>query len=220
MSVSKQTSQPSAATSKAYARFEEVIKRSLDLLSMQQLVENLVAASRSPHDLSDMARASIVLAVSAMDGYFTDVFAEKLVPFLKKKKKAPKSMIEFLECAGLNTEVALELLGMARPFRRVRTLVETHLELRVTQHVEAINRLLRVYGFKEFCSQVEGKARRKRLIGSIQTLVRRRHDIAHKGDLNSHGKLKKLDLSTTKKRVMDVVKFVSTAEELIQKRLG
>ncbi len=36
--------------------------------------------------ISDLGRASIVISVSAMDGYFTRKVSEILIPFLKKKR--------------------------------------------------------------------------------------------------------------------------------------
>ena len=73
--------------SKSYLTFEKVIQRSLALIAVQQPVEKIMGLKpeQPPIDLSDMTRAAVVLAVAAMDSYFTDVFAERLVPYLKKK---------------------------------------------------------------------------------------------------------------------------------------
>jgi len=205
--------------SKAYVRFEGVIERSLNLLSLQTLIENVFSAAGDPRDLSDMARTTVVLAVSAMDAYLTGIFAERLVPFLKKKE-APRALVALLEDAQLGTKVALDLLRMQRPYRRVRKLIDSYLARQVTQRMDTINRLFSAYGLKNFCQQIEKKARRKTLLASVRILVQRRHDIAHKGDLNSHGRLKKINPVRIKTRVMDVVKFVSCADELLQKQLS
>lgn len=86
---------PRHGPSKAYLKFESVMKRSLDLVALQKPIEKIMALApdSKPLDLSDMTRAAVVLAVAAMDSYFTDVFAEYLIPFLKKRG-ATKVMVE------------------------------------------------------------------------------------------------------------------------------
>ena len=101
--------------SRSYIRFEGVIKRSLNLLSLQPAVDKLLAGGNPAPDLSDMARAAVVLAVAAMDAYFTGVFAERLVPYLKRKRTTPPALAAVLQKAGLDTSLALELLVMERP---------------------------------------------------------------------------------------------------------
>jgi len=206
--------------SKSYVRFEGVIKRSLSLLSLQKPVEKLLSSGGNLHDLSDMARAAVVLAVAAMDAYFTGVFAERLVPFVKKKKTAPVALTTLLNKAGLDTAVALELLGMERPYRRVRKLMDAYLAQHVTQRVEAIDELFLAYGFKKFCHHVQSRTRRKTLLASVRSLVQRRHHIAHRGDLNSHGRLLPITPIQIKRRVLDIVKFVASADELLARQLA
>lgn len=216
---SKLATKQNQTPSKAYLRFEGVIKRSLNLLTIQSSVEKTLSQGGMSLDISDISRASVVLAVSAMDAYFTGIFAERLVPFVKKKSPS-KGLIELLQQAGLNTRVSLELLTMDRPYRRVRKLIDSYLDQHTTQRIDSINKLFLAYGIKNFCQQVERKARRKTLLKSIRILVQRRHEISHKGDLNSHGGLKSINLDQIKTRVMDVVKFVSCADEILQRQLA
>jgi len=218
--MAKKTATAKLAPSKSYVRFEGVINRSLNLLALQPPVEELLAAGGMPHDLSDMTRASVVLAVAAMDAYCTSVFAERLVPYLKKKSSAPKTLISLLQKAGLDAAMALELLGMERPYRRVRRLMDSYLAQHVTQRVEVIDELFLAYGFKDFCIHVQAKAKRKTLLASLRNLVQRRHRIVHKGDLNSHGNLQDIKPSRIKTRVMHVVRFVASADEILQKQLA
>ncbi len=206
--------------SKSYGRFEGVIKRSLNLLALQPPVEKLFIAGGKPHDLSDMTRAAVVLTVAVMDAYFTGVFAERLVPYLKKKKVPPKALIAILQKAGLDTGVAIELLGMKRPYRRVRKLMDLYLAQHVTQRTDVIDELFLAYGFKDFSRHVQRRAKLKSLLTSIGSLVRRRHLIVHKGDLNSRGKLQDIKASRVRTRVMHVVKFVASADEMLQKQLA
>ena len=193
----------------------------LDLVTLQVPIEKIMAIQPSPKplDLSDMSRAAIVLAVAAMDSYFTDVFAERFVPFLKRKGPSPQ-MVEFLEEAGLNTECALQLLAMKRPYRRIRTLIETHLELRTTQKIAVIDKLFLIYGLKDFSHHVQRLRKRKKLTAAIDDLVKRRNKIAHKGDVNSHGRVIPVDPEQTKRRLQSVLTYVSGADELLHKRVA
>lgn len=206
--------------SRSYARFEGVIRRSLNLLSLQPAVDKLFAGGSPPPDLSDMTRAAVVLAVAAMDAYFTGVFAERLVPYLKKMKAASPTLATVLQKAGLDASLALELLAMERPYRRIRKLMDSYLAQHVTQRVEVIDELFLAYGIKGFCHHVQSRAKRKTLLASIRNLVERRHQIAHKGDVNSHGRLQRIAPSQIKTRVMHVVKFVASADEILQHQLA
>jgi len=197
------------------------MKRALDLVTLQVPVEKIMAMQPGQQGLhlSDMSRAAIVLAVAAMDSYFTNVFAEWFVPFLKKKGPTSE-LVAFLEKAGLNTECALRLLAMKRPYRRIRTLIETYLELRTTQKVAVIDELFLVYGIKDFSYHVQRLRRRKKLTAAIGNLVKRRNKIAHEGDVNSHGRVVPVDPEQTKRRLQSVLTYVSGADELLHKRVA
>ena len=58
------------------------------------------------HDYSDMTRSAVVLAVAAMDSYFTDVFVERLIVYIKSHKPNTK-LVELLSKAGVNTNCTL-----------------------------------------------------------------------------------------------------------------
>jgi len=94
--------------SKAYFTFERTIERSLNLIVLQKPTERIIIAHKttSQVDSSDLLRAALVLGVAAMDSYFTDIFAERFVPYLKKKGPN-KEMVILLEEAGLGVEMAL-----------------------------------------------------------------------------------------------------------------
>lgn len=207
---------------KSYLVFESVSKRSLNLLTTERLVERLIESlPESPGELSttDMARAAVVLSVAAMDSYFTDVFTERLVLFIKLKGTNQK-LTELLAEAGLDTKAALQLFQTDRPWRRIRTLVANHLEKRTTQRFATIDDLFLGYGIKGLCSHAERFAKRKTLLRSVQKLVERRHKIVHEGDMNAHRKLNDIDSTKIKTRIADVVKFVSACDEILQRQVA
>lgn len=214
--------EPNPKPSKAYLRFEGVIHRSLNMLTLQDATTQILTVTKPemPIDLSDMSRASVVLAVAAMDSYFTDVFVERLVRFIRRKG-ATKPLVTFLSDAGLDTECALKLIVMKRPFRRIRGIVESHLEVVTTQKTEVIDKLFAIYGFKNFCEHVTRYSRKgNRLLQTIRKLVLRRHKIAHEGDLNLHGQPTPADPKEFRRRIKAVVLFVSKADELLHKQLN
>jgi hypothetical protein len=166
-----------------------------------------------------MSRASVVLAVAAMDSYFTDVFVERLVHFIKRKG-ATKQLVTLLYESGIDTECALKLIVMKSPFRKITKMVESHLSLVTTQKTDAIDRLFVIYGIKDFCANVARFSKRgPRLLASIRKLVARRHQIVHEGDLNSHGRANKADPKEFQRRIHDVVLLVSKADELLNNQL-
>ncbi len=204
--------------SKAYERFATIILRSHHLVSLHETLEANVNPSDPSLDFSDLLRAAIVIAVAGMDAYFTDVFAERLVPFLKKKR-ATDSLTELLEKAGMDVAMALELLSMQRPFRRIRALVEAHLQRHVTQRSKAIDELFAVYGILNICKNAEKKLKRKTLLREIELLVQRRHAIVHDGDINGHNTLTDLSETWVRNRVFDVQKFVAATDEILRNQL-
>ena len=205
--------------SSSYLTFEKVMLRSHNLISLHDLLSEKLSSLDSSLDFSDLLRSAIVLSVAAMDSYFTDVFAERLVPYLKKMRCGDR-LATLLEEAGLTTAVALDLLPMDRPYRRIRTLIEAHLAKHVTHRLSAINELFAAYGIQDLCDSAQAKLKRKRLCREIEILVQRRHDIAHEGDLDRHGKLRSLSQTWSRNRLRDVQLFVGACDEILQNQLN
>jgi len=212
-------SQNRSQPSKSYFKFEKVILRSRNLVSLHNALKAHLGASDRSLDFSDLLRAAVVISVAAMDAYFTDIFAERLVPYLKKKR-CGHELAQLLEEAGLTTGVALDLLQMNRPYRRIRTLIEGHLERQVTQRIDGINALFDTYGIEDLCGNAQAKLKRKRLCAEIKILVQRRHDIAHEGDLDRHEGLRLLKHTWVRNRLRDVQLFVGACDEILRSQLG
>lgn len=207
--------------SKAYLRFETVISRSLEMLTLFTFVTKVQESLKpdSTLQLTDLCRTSVVLAVAAMDAYFTDVFIERLIPYLRKQK-ASKELAELLFDAGLDTSLALTLLVDKRPFGKIKRLVVKRLERKTTQTFEIIDELFKVYNFPSITDIAARKASRgkpDRLLRTIKRLVVRRHRIAHKGDLNSKGKLCEIQPIDTRRRIERLVAFVAAADEILHR---
>jgi hypothetical protein len=191
------------------------------MLTLEDAVARIwdITKPETPLDLSDMSRAAVVLAVAAMDSYFTDVFVERLVLFIKKKGPT-KDLVKLLGEAGLDTECALTLIVMKAPFRKIRRLVESHLDKMTTQKLDVIDKLFAIYGLHDFTLNAAKLSKKgERLLRSVQKLVHRRHLIAHEGDLNSQGKPRVADSAEFNRRIRALVLFVSKSDELLHNQL-
>jgi RiboL-PSP-HEPN len=195
---------------KAINIFDKTIERSRNLIALYDRLN----ANHGADPPDDLVRASITLAVAGMDAFFTSRFSDSLVVYLKTNTPSD-GLVDVLSKAGLDTKQALVLLGMSRPYRRIRTLVEQYLSNYTTQRFDVINQLFLVYNITHLCKNSIGLAKRKNLRKRVESLVQRRHRIVHEGDYNSHGKLRKIDPIKIRNSIDDLELFVKKAEELI-----
>jgi hypothetical protein len=70
-------------------------------------------------------------------------------------------------------------------------------------------------GLKEMSDNAQGLIGKKRLKRSVEILVERRHQIVHEGDINRHGRLRRIDGLTTAKRLLNMRLIVGACEILI-----
>ena len=133
-------------TSQAFKRFSKTVHRAWRIANLRNgLIESQVLVGDGEiADYDDLGRASIVLAVAAMDSYFTDAFIEKLVPFLQRSKPS-KDLVSLLEKAGFGVSDALQLLNKWNPLERVKKTLENHLDRHVTQRAGSIDDLFLAY---------------------------------------------------------------------------
>ena len=206
--------------SKAFKLFDATTRRALDVFDMSAHWYLDCPGTKDDKEnkpvYEDMARGGLVLAVAAMDEYFTRRFTELLIPYLKKKG-ASKDLALLLSEAGLDVAQALELVLMDRPLRRVRALVDTHLDRYTAQRFEAIDALFRCVGLPTLSDNAQHLAGRKTLKRSVEILVERRHAIVHVGDYDKYGHLVALDFKQFRSRIDDLRTFVACADEIITK---
>ena len=198
---------------------DSFIRTSQRALALIELHTRLVQAGVDQRiHSSDLVRSAVVLSVAAMDAYFTRRFEDIVIPYVKKHGPSP-GIIELLQKAGLDTEQALTMATMDRPFRRVRTLVHSYLETYTTQRFDVIDQLFLSFGLKDLCANAQGMTGRKTLLRSVEILVDRRHKIVHEGDLDGHGKLRRIEPLPTLHRIRDMTLLVRKADELIDKAI-
>jgi hypothetical protein len=184
---------------------------------MKYLTEYLNEKAKSIDRIlfEDLFRMVIVLAVAAMDNYFTQKFVDMLIPILKSKKPS-KELVKFLEGSGVTTEMALTLVSLKRPMLKIKKLVEIKLEKYTTQNQKSIDCLFLLYGIKDFCTSIGEKSRKTSLLKSISLLVERRNAIVHNGDINKYHKLNSLDPNEILHRLEMIPVFISNADYIKQ----
>lgn len=165
---------------------------------------------------TDLIRTGVVLSVSAMDTYYTRRFVELLIPFVKRKGVTER-LAALLVDAGLDTKQAVEMAMMKRPLRRLRSLLNRHLEKKVTQRFRVVDDLFLAYGIKDLTGHAEAATGRKKLRASVEILVQRRHRIVHDGDLDSRGRLRQIRSEEMLRRIEDMCKLVDASEEILNR---
>jgi len=193
---------------RANRKFNQGIKRSYAL----------IAYSREAGDANikdECVRMAVVLAVAAMDDYFTSKFRDMLSHYLKRNMPGD-DLLKLLEDAGLDTRMALELIYMERPLRRVGTLIERYFDRYTTQRFDVIDKLFMSVGLKNLCENAERKTGKKRLRASVKTLVEKRHLIVHDADINAHARIRKVDVDRIEKRITDIEEFVLASDSILE----
>ena len=205
-------------TSKSLEKFTKTIKRCETLVNTYIDLKERSERDEISSPTKDIVRGAVVLAVSALDAYVTDVFAEKLVPYIKTYNP-DDSLIKLLSEAGLNTKEALVLIRMDRPYRRIRTLIEKYYSKYTTQKFEVIDKLFLQYHLKNITQNAANKSGKALIKRSVEILIERRHDIAHNGDYNNHGRINDISEISVLRRINDLNTLVTMMDEIICKKI-
>lgn len=205
--------------SKAWKQFDQTMKRAESMLSAAMKLPKAINADPKELYFQDSIRASVVIAVASMDAFFTNKFVEILVEFLKKHGPT-EALIELLQKAGLDTRESLGLLAMEHPYRRIRSLVEIYFEKLVTQKFEVIDELYIGFSLKNLSANALKKMRVKKAQGSIESLIKRRHQIVHEGDVNNNGNIRQIEPIEIL-NCFEVLKiFIKEANAIIELRIN
>jgi len=197
---------------RAMSTFNQAIRRANNMLDFAETIDESSLKN-------DNIRMATVLSVAGMDAYFTLKFRDIITDFLSNEEPG-EDLIKLLKDAGLDTRMALELIWMDRPLRRIGTLVERYFDRYTTQRFDAIDDLFKTIGLPNLCQNAEGIVGRTTLRTSIAKLVEKRHEIVHDADINSHIRPRGITLSTTRKRVRDIKLFVEACNSILENRMG
>lgn len=198
---------------KSLGIFERTINRCINLINFY--ISNASSSSNNPP--KDIIRGAVVLSVSAFDKYVTDVFAEKIIDYIKKYK-IKRTLVKLLEDAGLNVAATLELIKMQRPHRRIRTLIEKHYCKFTTQKFYVIDEIFLKYDISDITSKAAFKDGKKLLKRSVEKLIERRHQIAHNGDYDKYHKIIDIKEDAILRRIKNLKTLVQNMDEIIENR--
>ncbi len=196
---------------KAFEQFKKTIQRSEGLINFYIRNKNMKGISFP----KDIVRGAVVLSVAAFDAYVSNVFTEKLIPYIKNKP-IKKEMLKFLESTGVTVKLALELLNTDNPYKQIQALVENYYMAHPTQKFQTVDKMFLRYGIEDIVKQAANITKGKNTVHSIEVLIERRHQIAHIGDYSTAGKLIDIDETKIKKRIKDLELFVKSLDEIIR----
>lgn len=193
-------------------KFDATIERCKNLCKLNQSEEN-----------DDLLRAAIVLGVAALDAYAIDRFMDGFVQYIKHHI-VNEQTVRFLADSGFTLKDALELIHdrKARPFRRIRTVVENASSKKSMHSFERIDDLYKFYELQSITTEAATLGRNKRkasqMLSDIEYMISRRHDIAHAADYNGKNKLNEVLKAQIDVWLNTLEQFVNSMEEILQRK--
>lgn len=196
-----------------YSATSERCKAFLDL-ERKLRGEKIIGHSAS----NDLLRAAVILNIAAMDHYFRCKFVEML-PSLIKSERGREALI---------TEVNDDLFTKSKTFNREAVEIinnGSYIDLKkkfdyFLSHytygkMKRINKLFLCYGVDALSETAETNSQKKDLLKEVTSLVKRRNNIAHTGDLTKTGVIKEITRSNITKKLNCVDKYVECCDEIL-----
>lgn len=210
------TSPPKAPPATPLAIFEQSIDRAKNLLTIHGMAHG--EASRPPALLADAHRASIVLAVSALDAYIRTLVVNKVLTKLKDVSKPvpPRLRDQLKQLIGQD-----DLLDAARIgdlSTRVEKALKDKMEESSFQGVAKITEAMKLIGHEDIFKDVARSAslNEQELKESIGRFTKRRHIIAHCGDYDLT-QTPPIENTITKREAEECIKVMQTVARQIEK---
>lgn len=180
------------------------------------------------HDyLSELLRATIVAAVSAVDRYMHDIIVEKSWTLLCRPEGDVPKELRKLAVPILSAKKALEQLrsdNESRPGHILKQAIQAALHEEYTfQNSSSIEKGAKMLGIQDFWGEVIKHLSDKPIKGDVQKKLKeittRRNQIVHEADLIRKTSAKKItvreiDLDTTKEYVSWIRAFVSAINDV------
>lgn len=168
---------------KAIEAFRFNMERARKLVGLYQ---QLIDQGTDHDEVDDVLRASLVLAVGALDAFVHDRVGEQLVRYIRRSLKSDPDSLGPVEreLKGVEMREILRWLTLSRPFVQVRKVVDDRMGAQSLQHPGKIEEAFHLIGKKEIWSQVSqgiemnaGELKRK-----VANAAKRRNQIVHEGD--------------------------------------
>ena len=193
----------------AKQRFDDVMVR----------CDSLVAQSQGSPMCDDTLRAAVVLAVSALDMYAADRFAEEFVPELKRKTPS-KEDVDFFTEIGVGIKEVLGVLKETpkKPYKRLRKLLDDYLSRNSMQSFSQIERLYKYYGLPKIIDNACEKSGAKTLKNRVGKMLERRNEIVHNCDYDGKNALQPILRKDVEYWIRSLKKLVDNMEQIIHNR--
>ncbi len=174
----------------------------------------------SSESMQDVLRASLVMAVSAMDAYFHAKIVQHVVKHSRKTNPSNKLLNERILVKDF-----IEGRRKAHTNAALRAAIERKLSYQSLQQPSQVAEALGLIGVSDFWKGVAQRLNQRAdtLRTSLAKVVKRRNQIAHEGDLSQSRRARNKGRAITHKDVEGDValikKIVEAAEKEINKQL-
>lgn len=207
--------------SQSFAKFCKTLTRAGEMAVLRRsLIAHGVSFGGSDNDnYYDLGRASVVLAVAAMDSYFTDAFIEFLESFLIRFQPTDE-LVSILARNGMGVKEALGLIYEKEPRKKIKDRIEKQLEKYVTQDIENIDRLFLSYSLRNLSQSAVKMSGNMETLSSLKLLVNRRHGIVHDGDYENNGDLNPYDDELITQQVQSMEEFVMCCDKILMNKFN
>src|ERR1039457_6005494 len=210
------TPPPHVLPTTPYTIFQSSVKRAKNLIIIHHLAHG--EKGKPPALLPDAHRASIVLAVSALDAYVRTLVIDRIVATVADPKKSvPLKLREKIkECVG--HDVIFEAARQGDLSSKVEKAMREKFDDQSFQGVKKITEAMRLIGHEDIFAKIAESAaiNEKQLKSKIGKFTDRRHIIAHCGDydLNQNPPMENKLL---KEEVLDCIRTVDLIAREINK---
>ncbi len=179
--------------------------------------------------LSELLRAAVVAAVSALDRYLHDLVVERSWKLLSQSEaKVPRELSE-VAIPVVRAKAALDRLRgepKGRPGHLIKQAIQDVLHRECTfQKPDDVKRAADMLGLKNFWSSVAssmpGKLTKQQVIDQLRQIAARRNQIVHEADLLRRVKAKRLTLREIKRAETErIVDWLETFVNAIRNVAG
>jgi hypothetical protein len=212
----------------AVEAFDSTIQRARALIKAHAKLRGPGPGKR-PRFHSDLLRAALVTAVSAMDAYFHDKIVRNVSSTIKKTKpNFPPELVSLLAGRQKANEVVgvlLQISMKARPLAHISTRVARGLSERTFQDPGRIEQGLKIIRVQDFWTSVSNAldVPPNELKREMMQYVKRRHSIVHAGDLGTSKKMRhqvrQISRTFAETCIESIERFVHASDAVIDSQI-
>ena len=184
-----------------------------------------ISRDQFTHDyLSELLRATLVLAVSSLDRYMHDLVVERSWSLLNRKEEEIPAELKKIKIPILRTTKALAQLKddpKSRPGFIVKKAIQDILHREYTfQKPDDIQKAANMLGIKNFWKTVSKKINENDLQTKLKKIAQRRNQIVHEADIVRKTKAREITVREIKRTEVDedvkwIKKFVYAIDKVL-----